>query len=242
MNALMLPTVSVVIPVYNGAATLERAVRSAMAQSLRHIEILIADDASTDTSAATAQALADEDPRIQYIRLPKHGGKSRAMNAMIERARGEWVAVLDADDQFEPHRLLDLISAAEACGSDLVSDNLAYFDAGAGRVLPTGFPLFTAPTILATQDVLDRHNAFVDLDCGLPKPVIRRSFIEAHDLRYCEHSRLAEDFYYLLNFFVAGGHCCLVRDPQHARTPSYGAQSRTWTTTRSTPAQEVRTS
>ena len=235
MNALMHPTVSVVIPVYNSAATLERAVRSAMVQSLRHIEILIADDGSTDDSAAVAQALAAEDARIQFIRLPQNGGKSHAMNVMIERARGEWVAVLDADDEFDPHRLLNLISAAEACGSDLVADNLAYFDSGADRILRTGFPAFATPRLLVTQDILSNNNSFADFDYGLLKPVVRRSFIEAHDLRYYENTRLAEDFYYLLNFFVAGGRGCLVGEPLYKWTLPFGTQSRTWTTTGAGP-------
>ena len=231
MNARILPTVSVVIPVYNSASTLERAVRSAMAQSLRHIEILIADDGSTDNSAAVALALAAEDQRIQFIRLPKNGGKSRAMNVMIARARGEWIAVLDADDRFDPHRLLNLISVAEAHGTDLVADNLAYFDAGVGRILRTGFPPFAMPKMLTKQDILSNNNSFAHFDYGLLKPVLRRSFIETHDLRYYENTRLAEDFYYLLSFFVAGGHGCLVGEALYAWTLPFGTQSRTWTTT-----------
>jgi glycosyltransferase involved in cell wall biosynthesis len=157
---------------------------------------LIADDASTDASAAVAQTLAAEDQRIHCIRLPQHGGKSHALNEMIERARGEWIAVLDANGQFYPHRLLNLISAAEACGSDLVVDHHAHFDD------------------------------------GLLKPVIRRSFIEAHDLRYCENYQLTEDFYYLLNFVNAGGRCCVVDEAQPTWPLPLTMQMRLWATTR----------
>jgi len=225
------PTVSVVIPVFNSAATLDRCVRSATAQTLGKIEILIVDDGSTDSSAAVADALAREDARIRVIHLVSNGGKSHAMNVAIEGARGDWVAVLDADDAIDATRLARLLVAAEASNADLVADNLQYFDAGAAEILRSGFRPFATPRTLTTADLLVNNDSFGEFDFGLLKPMIRRSFIEEHGLHYYEKTRLAEDFYYLLNFFVAGGRGCLIGEALYCWTLPFGTKSRTWTTT-----------
>jgi glycosyltransferase involved in cell wall biosynthesis len=103
--------VSVVIPLYNSAATLRRAVASALAQSLRDIEVLIVDDGSRDDSLSLAQQLAAEDPRVRVIALPENRGKPHAMNVAFAAARGTWTAVLDADDWYAPERLETLVTA-----------------------------------------------------------------------------------------------------------------------------------
>src|SRR4051812_27937990 len=93
--------ISVVIPLYNSASTLPRAVESVLQQTLQDWELLIVDDASTDGSLAQARALGDENPRIRIVALPENRGKSRAMNVALPHAQGAWIAVLDADDWYE---------------------------------------------------------------------------------------------------------------------------------------------
>jgi succinoglycan biosynthesis protein ExoO len=225
------PRVTVAIPVYNSSATLARCIRSAMEQTMRDIEILVADDCSTDDSAAIAEALAAEDPRIRVIRLSPNGGKPRAMNTMIAAARGEWVAVLDADDAYHPQRLARLVAAAEARGVEMAADNLLYVDAGIGRALRTGFDRAIGPRIIAKQDLVQTANTYASFDYGVLKPVVRRDFLRIHGLTYYEHTRLAEDFYYLLSFFVAGGRACLLSDPLYYWTLPFGTVSRKWTGT-----------
>jgi succinoglycan biosynthesis protein ExoO len=225
------PRVTVAIPVYNSSATLTRCIRSAMEQTMRDIEILVADDCSTDDSAAIAEALAAEDPRIHVIRLSPNGGKPRAMNTMIATARGEWVAVLDADDAYHPQRLARLVAAAEASGVEMAADNLLYVDAGIGRALRTGFDRAIGPRIIGKQDLVQTANTYASFDYGILKPVIRRDFLLTHRLTYYEHTRLAEDFYYLLNFFVAGGRTCLLSEPLYYWTMPFGTVSRQWTGT-----------
>lgn len=225
------PTVTVAIPAYNSADTLGRAIHSATAQTMRAIEILVADDGSTDDSAAIAEAMALDDRRIRVIRMGRNGGKPRAMNRMVAEARGAWIAVLDADDVFLPDRLEHLVRAAEQRGVDMVADNLLYRDAGVDRVLRTGFDPAVGPRILDTRDLVRTASSFADFDLGILKPVVRRSFVQRHGLRYHEDTRLAEDFYYLLTFFVAGGRACLLSEPYYEWTLPFGTVSRRWTGT-----------
>jgi succinoglycan biosynthesis protein ExoO len=229
------PRATIAIPVYNSAGTLERAIRSAMGQTLREIEILVADDASTDAGAAIAEALAGEDPRVRVIRLSPNGGKPRAMNLMMAEARGDWVAVLDADDAYHPERMARLVDAAEAAGVDMAADNLFYVDAGVDRVLRTGFDPADGTRIIGTKELIGTTSTFASFDYGVLKPVVRRAFVQRHGLAYYEQTRLAEDFYYLLNFFVAGGRCCLLSEALYYWTMPFGTVSRQWTGTGSGP-------
>lgn len=236
------PEVSILIPLYNSAGTIERAIRSAQRQTLPDVEILVADDASTDDGAARVASLAQQDNRIRLLRLPDNGGKPRAMNIMISQARGNWLAVLDADDAFHHDRLEILLSGAAASGTDMAADNLNYVDAGVaaepgqfGRFVRHGFDPAAGDRVLGKRDMLRNGDSAADFDYGILKPVIRRRFVEQHGLAYDESSRLAEDFAYLLEYFVAGGSMFLCARALYDWTMPFGTFSRRWTSTGAGP-------
>lgn len=91
--------VSVVIPLYNKARHIERAVHSVLGQSFRDFEVIVVDDGSTDDGAARVRQITD--PRVKLIRQP-NAGVSAARNAGIEAATTELIAFLDADDEWLP--------------------------------------------------------------------------------------------------------------------------------------------
>jgi succinoglycan biosynthesis protein ExoO len=225
------PRVSVLVPLYNSAATLERCLLSAARQTMRDIEILVADDCSTDGGPAIARRLADGDSRIRVIPLPRNGGKPRAMNVMVAQARGTWIAVLDADDAFHPQRLECLIGAAETHGVAMAADNILYVDAGVDQAVQHAFDPATPSRLIGKAELLENSNSYASFDFGILKPVVRRDFLATHDLAYFEQTRLAEDFYYLMNYFAAGGTAWLVSTPLYFWTMPFGAVSRRWTTT-----------
>jgi glycosyltransferase involved in cell wall biosynthesis len=99
------PAVSVVMAVHNGLPYLDSALRSIMGQTLRKIEIIVVDDASTDGTAGVLQQLAAEDPRIRVITAPTNLKLPRALNRGLEEARAPYVARMDADDIAYPERL-----------------------------------------------------------------------------------------------------------------------------------------
>jgi glycosyltransferase involved in cell wall biosynthesis len=106
------PAISVVIPTYNRAELLRRAIDSALAQTYQDLELIVVDDGSTDSTAATVRSVADS--RIRYIRLPKNRGVPFARNTGIASARGEWVAFLDCDDEWKPDKLERQLASIEA--------------------------------------------------------------------------------------------------------------------------------
>jgi len=106
-------SVSVVIPTHNRASTVVRALRSVLAQSYAPLEIIVSDDGSTDgTQEILAQEFGAElaDGRVRVVGRP-HGGVSAARNAGLAVARGDVVAYLDSDNEWEPDYLLIMIDA-----------------------------------------------------------------------------------------------------------------------------------
>jgi len=96
------PRFSVIIPSYNSAGTLARAIDSVLAQSEPAFEIIVVDDASSDTTPQVARAFGE---RVRYLRREQNAGVSAARNFGAEQARGDWLCFLDADDWYLPSRL-----------------------------------------------------------------------------------------------------------------------------------------
>ncbi|TLM86786.1 glycosyltransferase family 2 protein [Pseudarthrobacter sp. NamE5] len=98
---------SLVMPVYNGRSTVERAVRSVLAQTRDDWELLVVDDCSSDNSPEIVESLAvgERHGRIRLIRQERNGGPSAARNAGVAAARGEFLAFLDCDDELLPNYL-----------------------------------------------------------------------------------------------------------------------------------------
>jgi len=104
------PTVSVIIPTYNRAHLVGRAIRSVLNQTFQDFEIIVVDDGSTDNTEEVVKGF--NDPRIRYIRHEENHGGSAARNTGICAARGEYIAFLDADDEWlsmHLHRKLQLL-------------------------------------------------------------------------------------------------------------------------------------
>ena len=93
------------MPVYNGMATLERAVRSVLGQTFADWELLVVEDCSTDGSREAVAAWAASDSRIRLIRSSENRGSGAARNLALRSARGELIAYLDADDEYDPQYL-----------------------------------------------------------------------------------------------------------------------------------------
>lgn len=108
------PRVSALVPVYNGAAYLAEAVESAMKQTMADLEVIIIDDGSTDDSGAIADRLAAANPDRVKVIHQANGGLVAARNAGLGIARGEYVALLDADDAWYPHHLAEAVAVLDA--------------------------------------------------------------------------------------------------------------------------------
>ena len=123
------PLVSVVIPAYNAEKTIRRALESVRLQNYAPMEIIVVNDGSQDGTAAVVESFGE--PTIALINHPVNGGVSAATNAGLRRARGQYVAFLDADDEWLPgklHKQVALISAHPqmtfvSCGGRFISSS-----------------------------------------------------------------------------------------------------------------------
>lgn len=189
------PLVSVVIAAHNAEAFIGKAVRSALDQTLRDIEVFVVDDGSRDHTATVALAEAAGDARFLLLSLAANGGAAAARNAALAVARGRWIAVLDADDAFLAERLERLVAAAEATDADLLADNITLLHAD-GREEAA----FTIPARRAREPLDVRTFVALDspgletLPVGFMQPLMRRAFLERYELRYPEDIYSGEDF------------------------------------------------
>lgn len=109
--------VSVVMPVYNAEATLQRSLRSVLEQTHADIELLLVDDGSTDASRGIIAAAAASDRRVVPILQPRNEGVAAARNAGIEAASGDYIAFLDSDDWWSPGKLQLQLRLMHAAGA-----------------------------------------------------------------------------------------------------------------------------
>ena len=99
------PTVSVIIPTYNRAHLVDRAIQSVLNQTYKDFELIIVDDGSTDNTEDIIKEFQKKDERIKYIRHEENRGGSAARNTGIKAAKGEYIAFLDSDDEWLPIKL-----------------------------------------------------------------------------------------------------------------------------------------
>lgn len=219
--------VSIVLAAFNAEAFIERAFRSALDQTGVAVELIVVDDASTDGTVAKVRSLAGADERVRVVALPANGGPSVARNAAVEVARGEWIAVLDADDAMLPGRLQRLVEVGRSQGADIVADLFLPFYAATGE---TGEP----PLRLGSAEVLDLSRYIegarpfnAEADFGLLKPLFRREFLVRNGLRYPIDVRHGEDFELVFRSLQAGARFVLHREPFYLYTMRSSGFSRT---------------
>jgi succinoglycan biosynthesis protein ExoU len=168
----------------------------------------VVDDGSLDDTAARASGCDPEGKRVIVERLRSSVGPSAARNVAIEISKTPWLAILDGDDFFLPDRIRGLLSASDDW--DFVADDLLQVPEdriGHLRSAPTlsGAPFKSRPLTLeefVLGNVTRRGAQRKEL--GFLKPLIRRSFLDRHGLRYDESLRLGEDYALYARALAAG--------------------------------------
>ena len=125
--------VSVIIPTYNRANLVGRAIKSVLNQTYKDFELIIVDDSSTDNTKDVIRQFQEKDSRIEYIKHHKNKGGSAARNTVIKSSKGEYITFLDSDDEWLCEKLekqIKLFSIMPTkvgvlyCGYYVFDDNL----------------------------------------------------------------------------------------------------------------------
>lgn len=195
------PFFSVIIPVYNRAAALARAIESVRAQTCQDFEIVVVDDGSKDDPRAAVERFAD--PRIRFIRQENKGG-GVARNTAIDHARGHFIAPLDSDDVFLPQHLARMKVLLDGT-ENLVGYARMRVDRGKERV-------FLKPPRAIRPD--EEMASYLLCDRGfVPTITIAVEREMARRIRYHEDLRAAEDTDFAIRLALAGCRFQMIEEP-----------------------------
>ena len=122
--------VSVLMSVYNGAPTLEKAAASVLAQTYRNLELILCDDASTDDTWRIMQRIAAQDARVTVFQNKTNRGLGASLNGCLSRAGGEYIARQDADDISDPDRIERTMDFLLSSGAPYAACGVRVFDDG----------------------------------------------------------------------------------------------------------------
>ena len=225
----MRPVVSFIVAAHDVERYVATAVLSALAQTVREIEVIVVDDGSRDATPAIVDEIAREDSRVVLMRRKTAGGPAVARNLAIEHARGDWLAVLDADDFIEAGRTAHLLALARSTSSDLVADNLRRFEDGTGRPLSCILPVGPVPFAVSVDAVeyVDTNVMFsTRAPLGYLKPMIAADFSGRTNLRYDQSLRIGEDFQLCAEALLAGARYVVSGEPFYRYRVRSGSISR----------------
>jgi glycosyltransferase involved in cell wall biosynthesis len=185
-----MPRVSVIMNVRNGASTLREALDSVIGQTFTDWELIVWDDCSTDDSAKIVAGYSN--PRIRYFLSPGKTSLGKARNAALREARGDWVAFLDQDDVWMPHKLETQMALRDAHSDNhglggtpmgiIYGRTVRFYPSGTVRdydqtheykLLPEGdifSELFTAGCFIAMSSAVFRRSAIEEIG-GIPPEI-----------------------------------------------------------------------
>ncbi|MBP1570376.1 MAG: glycosyltransferase [Oscillospiraceae bacterium] len=191
-----MPTVSVIIPVYNAEKYLSQCVESVVNQTFKDIEIILVNDGSKDTSGTLCDKWSAKDNRIKVIHK-QNSGPAATRNMGTKAATGSWILYLDSDDWYENDTLIDtLLSFADKKDSDIVCFNYRrYFENSRtySDVLCHAESEDVSPSYLVDNKI------FTSSPC---LKLIKHSIITENDI-YFEEGVLSEDIEFNAKFLLA---------------------------------------
>jgi glycosyltransferase involved in cell wall biosynthesis len=164
------PLVSIVLPTYNRAHLLRRAIQSILNQTYQNFEIIVVDDCSSDNTEEVVKSFCDE--RIRYVRNKEHKGAPFSRNIGIRIACGEYIAFQDSDDEWLPKKLEKQMDVFKNSSRELGVVYTSFWRIGEGRrfrVPPSNFKL----------NEVDIHEILLETNfIGMPTAVVRKECFE----------------------------------------------------------------
>ena len=188
------PVFSVILPTYNRAAYLPRAISSVQGQTFTDFELIIVDDGSTDNTKEVVRRFQENDPRIIYIDSGQNYGVSHARNLALQTAKGKYISILDSDDMFFPTLLASEYRYMEE------NSDMAAVTARPYQLSEDGTTQHYDGEVYANPVMLLFDNEMVHVGAAL-----RRDFLMQNHIQYDENWHAAEDYKLWAEILIHGG-------------------------------------
>ena len=193
------PEISIVVPVYNAAATIEACVKSVLEQDFTQWELILVDDGSADESVKICSKLATDDSRITLLQQ-EHKGVSAARNLALNTAKGNYICFIDSDDTVEPDYLSSLY---EHRNFDMVI--CGYFvDEYDNKNNLLQKKIFN-PAPISQETIGDKErliplftSGMININCN---KLLKSKIIKKNNLKYCSYP-ITEDYIFMLNYML----------------------------------------
>lgn len=218
--------VSVIIPVYNAEASLERCVNSILVQSLNRIEVILVNDGSTDKSSNICDSYAHKDKRVRVIHT-SNKGVSAARNKGLSQAKGEYVIFVDSDDYIEKQMLERLVTIAERECIDVVISGYNYIQFnGDIRVRRINLP---AEIIIRKEEMrkLIFRKANQSFLWFVWNKLYKRSMLLNNNIKFNEELFIGEDSPFNMRAFLCAERVYYLDDTLYNYVQTYGSLTQT---------------
>lgn len=190
--------VSIIMPVYNAAGTLQRSLDSIMAQSFRDFELVFVDDCSSDgTAEIIRRFIAGSGISCKFLENGRNGGVASARNRGLDAAEGEYVAWVDADDVIAPDALEKAVGTALKDGADIVVWDWTLGFEKNGRYMRQADCPAPADALKAMMGGRMRWNLWLFLT--------RRGLLDDNGIRFIDGANMGEDMMLMLRAFMCAG-------------------------------------
>jgi len=196
--------VSIVIAAWNAQDFILTAINSALAQKGVSVEVLVVDDASSDSTCAVVESVKDS--RVKLLRSEKNGGPGAARNIGFAAAKGKWIAVLDSDDAMHESRLTNMLNAASET-ADVLIDNFCELNSD-GVISKPFYSTSDLPLGDLSLSFLIRTNLIFSKikSTGYVKPLFKNEFVKEKGVQYWPEVRIGEDYYFLASCLARGAY------------------------------------
>ncbi len=225
--------IAVIIPAYNAAGSIVRAIDSVLSQNLPEgleVDVVVVDDCSTDKTAELVLERAKTDPRLTFARQSENAGPSAARNRALELTNAAWFTPLDSDDFMLPDRLKKLHNAAVDGNLSLVADNLIISsDAAPQEPIRQLWPEKPDGNVPLTLGFFVEHNLTSQSsrsELGYIKPLMDRRRLPSGPV-YRDDMRFGEDYDLYARMLADGARACLIDAAGYYAVQREGSLSRT---------------
>ena len=201
--------VSILIPVYKAEKYIAKCLQTVLGQTYQHLEIIIVDDASPDSSMAIVDSLVKEASNrldIRIIHNEKNLGIAATRNILLDDATGDYILFVDSDDYIEADAVERLVDVAKKTNCDIV--RCGYFEVKAGQVRTIQQKPWKDKT-----DLLKQHIKAWNSIEAMWQLLIRRSMMEEHSIRFAKGVNASEDHLMMIKLYFFANNIVIMEKP-----------------------------